>query len=595
MKFPYGITDFKEIVTNDYLYCDRTRNIPLLERAKSQLFIRPRRFGKSLLLSMLEHYYDVARRDEFEEIFGELQIGKNPTELRNSFFILRLDFSCVDAGGSTEYIRQSLYNHINACIDGFCRSYRHKGYDIPEFEINPTDAVMSLRLLTNAVNTLGIPVYLLIDEYDNFANTVMMQGGGTSRERYQELVHDQGVLKTLFKAIKSSTSSTGFDRVFITGVSPVVLSDITSGYNIAENIYFSRRLNDLCGFREAEVRQALSDLITECGLAPNVLDQAMTLVRSYYDGYRFYRGDVENVYNPTLCLYFFKQFQEECEFPRKMLDANLAVDQSKLRYVAQLPNGPDLLGSLMQWGQEVTVNDLEDRFGLEEMLNRSFHSQKFLLSFLYYFGVLTLSGEDEQGELKLKVPNLVMQSLYIERVQMMLLPDPAVRDAGQDAAGLVYKQGDIGPLCTFIQNDLFQVFRNRDYRWANELTLKTAFLTLLYNDILFIMDSEPEIGRGYADMTMIIRPDMRRFQILDVLLEFKFLSLGDLKLTGQQLREADDDQIRALPVVARATAEAEDQARRYMTVLEKKYDDLRLQTFVVVSLGFERIVWEKIE
>ncbi len=250
MKFPYGITDFKEIVTNDYLYCDRTRNIPLLERAKSQLFIRPRRFGKSLLLSMLEHYYDVARRDEFEEIFGELQIGKNPTELRNSFFILRLDFSCVDAGGSTEYIRQSLYNHINACIDGFCRSYRHKGYDIPEFEINPTDAVMSLRLLTNAVNTLGIPVYLLIDEYDNFANTVMMQGGGTSRERYQELVHDQGVLKTLFKAIKSSTSSTGFDRVFITGVSPVVLSDITSGYNIAENIYFSRRLNDLCGFRD---------------------------------------------------------------------------------------------------------------------------------------------------------------------------------------------------------------------------------------------------------------------------------------------------------------------------------------------------------
>jgi len=594
MQFPYGITDFKKIATGGYFYCDRTDRIPLLERGQSQLFIRPRRFGKSLLLSMLEHYYDVARKEEFEDIFGHLAIGKEPTPLRNSFLVLRWDFSCVDANGTPDQIRKSLHNHINARIGRFATQYANAGFDTGTLAIDWSDALVTMESMFSMTMTLGLPVYLLIDEYDNFANTVMMQDGD-SRERYGELVHDQGILKTLFKAIKASTSGTGFDRVFITGVSPVVLSDVTSGYNIAENIYFERPFNDLCGFGEAEVKQALVGLMKECGLDEGMTEQGMELARSYYDGYRFCRGNVENVYNPTLCLYFFKQFQTECEFPRKMLDANLAVDQSKLKYLAAIPQGHEVLGALMQWGHELVVNDLHDRFGLDEMLNSSLHNQEFMLSFLYYFGVLTLAGEDALGELMLKVPNLVMQSLFVERVQLMLLPDPVERDAGQHAAKRLYQHGDIAPLCGFVQDTLFQIFRNRDYRWANELTLKTAFLSLLYNDILYIMDSEPEIGRGYADMTMIIRPDMRRFDIFDVLLEFKFLTLGDLGLSGEQARELTDDQARQFPPVVRALAEGTAQAERYRDDLKRKYGRLRLTSFVVVAIGFERLVWDRVE
>ncbi|HKK32399.1 MAG TPA: AAA family ATPase [Desulfomicrobiaceae bacterium] len=593
MKFPYGMTDFGEIVTNGYFYCDRTDRISLLEQAKSQLFIRPRRFGKSLLLSMLEHYYDVGRKDDFERIFGDLKVGKNPTPLRNSFFVLRWDFSCVDAGGSAEDIRRALFNHINVSIDGFMRRYRQEGYEIPQIFIDPDDAITSLGNLINGMVSLPCPIYLLIDEYDNFANTIMMLGGN-SRERYEELVQDQGILKTVFKTVKSFTSSTGFDRVFITGVSPVVLSDITSGYNIAENIYAHPEFNDLCGFRKPEVARALSDIAAACGFEEVLCDDAMKLVEIYYDGYRFCREASESIYNPTLCLYFFKYIAQRCTFPRKMLDANLAVDQSKLRYVASIPKGRDILTSLMQRDRALPVSDIVDRFGLEDMLDQAVHDQDFLLSFLYYFGVLTIAGEDELGRVLLRVPNLVMQSLYVERVQRMLLPDPEVRDQGIRVAEQVYQKGDIGPLCSFVEETFFQALGNRDYRWANELTLKTAFMTLLYNDTLFLMDSEPEVGRRYADLVMIIRPDMRRYRILDVLIEFKFVPLGKTGLQGERVEMMTDDEVRELSEMKRVVDEGRQQVRQYGAILEKKHDNLRLQKFVVAALGFERVVWEKI-
>ncbi|MEA2059990.1 MAG: AAA family ATPase [Thermodesulfobacteriota bacterium] len=211
MKFPYGIADFKSITTEGYFYCDRTDRIPLLENTKSQLFIRPRRFGKSLVLSMLENYYDVAKKDEFEAIFGNLKIGKNPTDLHNAYFILKLDFSCVDPVGTAGEVKQSLFDHINDCIKGFILYYLD--YDLPEIEINSNNAISSMNSLVSSVRMTPYPVYLLIDEYDNFANTVMMgvQSQMQPHEnRYKALVHDEGPLKTFFKAVKSATSGSKF-------------------------------------------------------------------------------------------------------------------------------------------------------------------------------------------------------------------------------------------------------------------------------------------------------------------------------------------------------------------------------------------------
>ena len=272
-----------------------------------------------------------------------------------------------------------------------------------------------------------------------------------------------------------------------------------------------------------------------------------------------------------------------------MLDANLAVDDSKLEYVARIPGGRELILSLMQKGREVTVLDIKDRFGLSEMLSDHSGDKTFIASFLYYFGVLTLAGETNKGEIVLKVPNLVMQSLYVERVQRMMLPDPVTRDRGLDLAKRVYQYGDIEPVCAFVEDVYFSAFKNRDYAQANELTPKTCFLTLLYNDILYIMDSEPELTRRYADLTMIIRPDKRYLKIYDVLIEFKFLSLKQLGLSGEAIRSKSPAELYSLSVVKHALEEGTAQVMDYGRRLADRYHDLRLKKFVVTALGFERI------
>ena len=464
MKFPYGISDFKTVITGKYFYCDRTNKIPLLENARSQLFIRPRRFGKSLVLSMLENYYDVARKDEFQALFGGLDIGKNPTDLHNSYFILKLDFSCVDPTGSAEDLKKALFDHINVRVERFCSYYRYKGYELSEININYGNALYSMESLLSATSMTPYPVYLLIDEYDNFANTVMM-GVQSDDLRYKALVHDEGPLRTFFKAVKSSTSGAMFDRVFITGVSPVVMSDITSGYNIAENIYFEPEFNDLCGFRQNEIENVIKGIAEKCSLTKETVQEAVSLMQTYYDGYTFSHTAADaHIYNPTLCLYFFKQFEKSCTYPRKMLDANLAVDESKLEYISQIPRGRELLMHLMQKNHGVVISDIEDRFGIKEMLSDTSRDHTFLVSFLYYFGVLTISGGTDDLRIFLKIPNLVMKSLYVDRIQKMLLPEPGDRDDGKFAAEQVYQKGDMAPLCRFMETKYFKVFHNRDYR-----------------------------------------------------------------------------------------------------------------------------------
>ncbi len=385
MKFPYGICDFKEIITGNYFYCDRTDRIPLLERGKYSLFIRPRRFGKSLLLSMLFNYYDVAKADEFDALFGDLEIGKNPTPLHNQYFILQWDFSCIDPSGNEPEIKQALHDHVNACIKDFKVYYRD--FLKMDIEVDSGNSLNSIHSLITSVRMSGRPVYLLIDEYDNFANEVMMGVQKRHQKRYEALVYEEGPLRTLFKVVKSSTSQSLFDRIFITGVSPVVMSDITSGYNIAKNIYVKAAFNDLCGFTHADAGKVI-DSVAE-----------------------------EPVYNPTLTLYFIDAFYETRAYPRNMLDTNLAMDAGKLEYISQIPNGGQLLLNLMRNDHRVVITEPADRFGIREMVTDQSKDNTFMVSFLYYFGVLTISGLTEAGEVSLAVPNLVMKKLYVERLQ----------------------------------------------------------------------------------------------------------------------------------------------------------------------------------
>jgi hypothetical protein len=602
MKFPYGIADFYKLITGGYFYVDRTACIPQLESMGEQLlFLRPRRFGKSLWLSTLENYYDLKKAVEFDRLFGSLAIGAQPTPSHNQYFVLRWDFSGVKPHGDTDAIERALHEYLNKRIADFAAYY--DGQLARPIEIEPSNALASFQSLLTAVRLTPHKLYLLIDEYDNFANEILMGGTGAGSQRYDSLLRGEGALKTLFKTIKSATSGGGLDRVFITGVAPLVLSDMTSGYNVAENIYLNPDFQQLCGFTEAEVCATLAAVTTTCGLSDSQAAQAQAQMRDFYNGYRFTTEVIteaagEPLYNPTLALYYFKHFQRRCVAPEDMLDSNLAMDRGKLNYIAALPGGAALIVAALHDETTLSVSQLANRFGVEDMLTVA-KDTRFMLSLLYYFGVLTLAGRDAFGKLRLRIPNLVIRKLYLERLQTMLLPETTAQEASQRAAEMFYQNGDLQPVCEFIEQHYFKVFSNRDYLHANELTLKTALLTLLYNDTLYVMDSETQAGRRYADLTLLVRPEARQYQLFDLLIACKFIKLGDLGLSGEAVCALSRAELAALPLVRQKLQEARAQALAYRREVEVRYQsllnlNLRLRAYAVVAVGFERLVWEEI-
>jgi hypothetical protein len=314
LKFPYGISNFHRIITENYFYVDRTSHLRLIEEAGDQLlFLRPRRFGKSLLLSMLENYYDVAKADEFDRLFGHLAIGQNPTPKHNQYLVMKWDFSVIEPQDDVKGLRNSLHDHLNSQIERFAQRYQE--YFSYAISINEQNAISSFESALIAVQSTDYKLYLLIDEYDNFANELMMGRGEVNPARYKALLSAESSLKTFFRMVKSASSGRGLERVFITGVSPVLMSDITSAYNVAENIYSLSEFNDLCGFREAELAAVVTQIVAECQLSPEMEQAALKLMQTFYDGYRFSERVDERVYNPTLALYFLKHFQHNCQFP----------------------------------------------------------------------------------------------------------------------------------------------------------------------------------------------------------------------------------------------------------------------------------------
>ena len=584
-EISYGLSNFGTLVQEQYFYQDRTDRISRLEEAGRQLiFIRPRRFGKSLLLSMLEHYYDLNRADNFQALFGSLAIGRHPTPLRNQYFVMKWDFSLIQSQGSLTEIEAALHRHLNDCIEEFALRYAERLTH--PIRIHDDNALSSWRSALMAVSQTPHKLYLLIDEYDNFANEVLM--GGQSRERYAALLYGEGLLETLFKAVKAAAGGMGLDRVFITGVSPVVLSDMTSGYNVAENIYHEDIFHDLCGLTESEISTVLARLAVD-GVSWSA-SEALETMRTFYNGYRFSDLAKTSVYNPTLSLYFLKYLVNHGCYPPRLLDENLAMDRNKLVYIAQLSHGESVLIQALRSDEALVIPRLAQRFGVEDVL-ASVKDETFMASLLYYFGVLTLAGQGVLGKLILKIPNLVARALYVERLQELWLPTYEDRQTIERTAETVYLTGELAPVCDFIEQRYFNVLSNRDYRWSNELLVKFAFLTLLFNDRLYMTVSELESARGYVDLALIVRPDMRRFQALDLLLEFKYLGLKELGLSGEQVRERARDDLIALPVVAATLDDAAAQARRYGAALREGYGVTDLRAFAVVALGVDRLVW----
>ena len=608
MRIPYGEADFYSLRTEGQLYVDRTARIALVEElGKRLLFLRPRRFGKSLWLSTLAAYYDLRTAGEHERLFGDLAIDRHPSPPpAHRHFVLRWDFSDIDpdpplrgvnAGVSSRPRRlaNEIHRYVLSSLELFLSRYsRH----LPVQVELASDAFTSLDRTLAAVEQTPYKLYLLIDEYDNFANEVLTSDADT----YDELVTSDGPFKRLFKWVKAAMGAgKGLDRFFITGVSPLVMSDVTSGMNVAKSVYLYPELNDLCGFTGAEVRRLLADLHAEMvspsldlpkGAAPWTAEEAHGMVRDWYNGYRFATGAEEALYNPTLFFYFLDHLKRTGEYPGQMLDSNLAADEGKLDYLARTAAGKDAVVDVIRKETPLEIPQIFDRFKLHTLLDRSDQDTSFLGSYLYYFGMLTLKRErTAHRNLELVVPNEVVRGLYLERIRELLIPLGDSRIAADKILATFWRDGNLLPLCDFVEATLFPTFSNRDATWANELTVKTVFLMLLRHEVAYITHSEPELDHRYADLCLLRRPDARMSSLWDLLFELKRLPLKDLKMSGKGVKASSRAELMEHELVRDALDDAEEQIAAYRAALERKLGEaLRLRAYAVVALGFERLV-----
>ncbi len=421
-------------------------------------------------------------------------------------------------------------------------------------------------------------------------------------ETYKALFEADGPFKELFKAVKNATEGLGLERVFVTGVSPVALNDLTSGFNIATDVSLEPELAALCGFRDLEIRDVLALVARERGLSDEAVEEATGVMRTWYNGYRFSEDADILVYNPTNVLYFLDRLYRRDRAPKQLHDANLRTDKAKLAFLARTTAGTGVVEELTEGTGEILVPQVLDSFSLGDLTTQLSKDAGAVASFLYYLGLLTLT--DVPG--RLRIPNLVVRKLFLDRLLEVFLPDLTESSEARRIAMRFFEDGDLVPLLAFFEEKLLPVLSNRDQgappekpgqsgSGANEMVLKALLLSVLFDDQRFVVHSELELERGYADLCLLVRPENRYRQAFDILFELKLVRRKALGKKGRELRAMDEVALRRLPAVKTALGQARDQVDGYRDALvRQRGETVRPRCYVIVAVGLERILGEEV-
>ena len=572
---PYGMMNFADIRLDNYYYVDKTSFIPVIEQSdRFFFFIRPRRFGKSLTLNMLQHYYDVRTRDKFDALFGDLYIGKHPTRDRNSYLVLYLNFSGIS--GELHNYRQGLDAHCNTSFDYFCDIYAEylpKG--IKEVLNEKAGAVEQLDYLYHQCELAGQQIYLFIDEYDHFTNAILSDA--ESIHRYTEETHKEGYLRAFFNRVKAGTYSS-IKRCFITGVSPVTMDDLTSGFNIGTNYSLTPKFNAMMGFTEDEVREMLTYYSTKAPLHHTV-DELIELMKPWYDNYCFAQEcyDQPTLYNSNMVLYFVKNYiDNNGKAPRNMIESNIRIDYEKLRMLIrkdkEFAHDASIIQTLVSQGY--ITGELKDGFPAANIVD----SDNFV-SLLYYFGMLTVSGT-YKGKTKLIIPNqVVREQLYTYLLNTYNEADLSFNNHEKDelSSALAY-DGAWQSYFDYIADCLKRYASQRDKQkgesFVHGFTLAMTAQNRFYRPI-----SEADTQSGYVDIFLSpmleIYPDMSHSYII----ELKYARYKDPESRVEELR-----------------AEAIAQTNRYADTdrVKNAIGTTQLHKIVVVYKGMEMRVCEEV-
>ncbi len=582
-KIPYGLANYELVVHQNCYYADKTMFLPSVESAGNYLFfIRPRRFGKSLFLAVMEAYYDVLYKDRFEEFFKDTWIYKHPTGEKNAYLVLGLNFSVIEPDPAK--METSFLNHVQDTAVDFIQKYSRYLSINPDMDYfsqkiknsrSASDILSTLLLLCKGAHQ---KLYVIIDEYDNFSNTVLSTIG---QDVYHKLTHGPSFFRSFFNSLKKGTTGNGapITRSLITGVSPITMDDVTSGYNIGENVSLDANFNSMLGFTPGDVEAMLS-YYKSVGLIKHDTGVLKGIIDKWYGNYLFSKHAKadDRLYNPDMVLYFLKEYFKTQSLPDELIDRNVRIDYGKLRHLIVIDKGEkkvsngnfERLREIVQEGR--TSSGLVRGFPLEKLTDRA-----NFISLLFYFGLLTIENA-EATDLVLEIPNETIRRLYYdyikeayEETEIFALDLYTYHNLMKGLA----LEGEWKPLFQYITGRMRESISLRDLV-TGEKSIQAFLNVYLGLSHLFIIHAEKELNKGYADIVM--EPFVARYPDIGYgyILEIKYIKAG-VKPGAKKVQQLK--------------SEAERQLAKYS--LDKKFgkamEKVKLIKVVLIFSGHELI------
>lgn len=566
-KIPYAVMNYAQLREEGYYYVDKSRYIVELEKYQVPVFLRPRRFGKSLFCTMLDYYYDLNEADRFESLFGDTWIGQHPTGRQNSYMVLHLDFSIVSVAENAQDMERSFGIAMNKSIRGFAEvTYKKYFSDFKFSETTNTADLLSDLITYISLNNLP-QMYIIIDEYDNFTNQLITSN---KDNLYNELTSGDSFLCTFYKVIKEGVKSLGIGGVFITGVLPITMDDLTSGFNIAQMVTLQPAFVSMLGFTYEETETYLQAVFDGYGFDKFLLPEIRQIIRNNYDGYRFLPG-AEPIYNSTILTYFLKRFTiNNGTIPDELIDENLRTD---LGWIKRLTLGEDrakeMLHQLVYEGTlGYTREMLKSKFTREQFFQKEFYPIS-----LYYLGMTTL-----ENNFRMQLPNNTMRTIFVDYYNTL----NNLRGTADKYIGFFeqfMKDHSVDTLFEGYYRVYLGQFPAQSFDKMNENFIRNTFYELcnryLSSEYLFALEQNYPSGR--ADWEITGRPGTAYHKNKQIV-EFKYFPSKEAKriLALEAPQQEDTEQ------VCRYAADAQD--------LLPDFNIRKFVIYVVANKGYR--IWE---
>ncbi|MEZ4729928.1 MAG: AAA family ATPase [Caldilineaceae bacterium] len=561
-RIVYGNANYADLVQKQGYFVDKTPFIQQLELVENPIYLRPRRFGKSMFCSLLHYYYDRNAAPHFAELFGHTWIGQHPTGLQNQYIVLHFNFSTVEVGATFAAIEREFKIKCNALLQTLQQSYADLLGALPEFLLE--DSVSSnLNRLISFINGRNLPpLYVIIDEYDNFANHLITTNRDTL---YHALTADDSFLKTFFKTLKEGRERRAIANVFITGILPMTMDDLASAFNVGTYLTLDRMFEAMIGFTQAEVDHLLDQIYADYALEPTTRPEINALLKNQYDGYHFASHEGEPLYNTTSLLYFLRELIIYHKPPELLTDLNLRTD---LHWVQRLtganPANTETFVETLTTANRIGFSPqlLVSKFNLSQFFQPTFYPISF-----FYLGMLT-----RLDDFSLTLPNANMRQIFVQYFNELNHIDVETRYA--EIMSAFVNRPNLEQLFAGYWQEYVSQLPEVIFQKMNENFYRTTFYELCSRHLSrwFTWHLERSYPQGKSDLEFVGKYN-ERYANLRWVIEFKYYSNAEFKKFKTTLAD--------FPLQAEDT----EQINGYAVGLQQEFPRAHIERYVIYCIG----------